>query len=710
MSRLDAWLWRAALGFGLLATFAAPMVATAAVPTTMQVDGVLMAQGGGAVVDGPYKLTFALWDAATDGAKLWSETVDVGIGGGRFVATLGAGAALDPKLLASGKVWLGVAVGLDPELPRRPLSSGAYALRAAIADAVECSGCVTATALGFNYAGSATKGGAATDVACTACVSVSELKFDGDVDLGGNSLKGANATFTGDVAAKTVTATSFAGDGSKLTGISQPKGACKAGEAVVGIAADGALQCQAFSAALPADGLDEVSNGLLTTQFTETVALGAAVGIPDNTGASANVKVDVPDWGVAQGLTIKVKVSNTDLSTLSLKLLPPDDKKVGITLCDPCGAKDAKALDTAWSDKVAPKSGDLAAWVGGNAKGSWNLVALDTGFCLKQAPGNGALCDLDNKLDGAVDGFTIEVATLSTQKVAANGVFVSTKGVDFASAPNKGFRHEVADADPVQCDASQTGYTYYNSKDAVLYLCDGKAFQPIAAVAPGSTQATAGKSCKDLLDKGALKSGPYWIRPTSNKIEDGFQVWCEQQADGGGWTLAMRMKNDAGLIYASAWWSNGEVFNDSGDDVTPSLNTNAKFDSYNALVGNEVRGCKGVGDSCQQMTYGGNRTLLTALNASWQSGSLDRNQFVAAFGNDGGQPNCNQSGTNLKNGNAYTGARFGLQGNNENDCTTSDAAWGWGVFGGGNAANGCGCGLAGWSVPSACFQGTLWVR
>ena len=418
---------------------------------------------------------------------------------------------------------------------RRPLSSGAYALRAAIADAVECSGCVTATALGFNYAGSATKGGAATDVACTACVSVSELKFDGDVDLGGNSLKGANATFTGDVAAKTVTATSFAGDGSKLTGISQPKGACKAGEAVVGIAADGALQCQAFSAALPADGLDEVSNGLLTTQFTETVALGAAIGIPDNTGASANVKVDVPDWGVAQGLTIKVKVSNTDLSTLSLKLLPPDDKKVGITLCDPCGAKDAKALDTAWSDKVAPKFGDLAAWVGGNAKGSWNLVALDTGFCLKQAPGNGALCDLDNKIDGAIEGFTIEVATLSTQKVATNGLLIAGKNVDFQGSQALQMRLQNSATDPLPCTTKTIGLLYYNTTQSALMVCNGTKFKVFATVAPLGSAETPAKDCAAILAAGADEgSGAYWLA-WGNEVA---QAYCDMTANDAGWTLA----------------------------------------------------------------------------------------------------------------------------------------------------------------------------
>ena len=92
------------------------------------------------------------------------------------------------------------------------------------------------------------------------------------------------------------------------------------------------------------------------------------------------------------------------------------------------------------------------------------------------------------------------------------------------------------------------------------------------------------------------------------------------------------------------------------------------------------------------------------------TGSLDKGQLISAFGNDPGQPNCNLSGVNINPGSKYTGARLGLVGNNESDCSTADAAWGWGVYGKSNTSSGCGCGLAGWQVNNSCHQGTLWVR
>jgi hypothetical protein len=526
----------------LVATlFASPLLA--AVPTTLTIDGVLSAPGGGAVVDGPYKLTFALWDADKDGTKLWSETVDVAISGGRFAAVVGAGTALDAATLAGGKAFLGVAVANDPELPRRALTAAPFALRAAVAETIACTACLGAGAVAFNYAGSTTKGGPANDLACTACVGVGELAFDGDVDLGGNSLKAKNATLAGDLVAKTVTATSFAGDGSKLTGIAQPKGSCKAGEAVVGIASDGSLQCKAVSGALPPDGLDEVSNGLLTTQFLESLALAAPVAIPDNTGASANANLDVPDWGIAQGLTVKVKLANTDLASVALKLLPPNDKKVGLVLCDPCGDKDAKSLDTAWSDKVAPKSGDLAAWVGANAKGGWTLVAVDTGYCIKQAPGNATLCDVDAKLDGAIEAFSIEVATLSTKKAAVKGDLDVDGALAVGGKLTSGqFQLPRADKPPVTCDAAAAGYLYMDTALVALRVCNGSAWATIALVVWG-TQDKPGLSCADILTKmPSATSGLYWLDPDGNGGVAAYQGYCEMTLEGGGWTRVLQLK------------------------------------------------------------------------------------------------------------------------------------------------------------------------
>ncbi|MCO4763414.1 MAG: hypothetical protein KC502_17995, partial [Myxococcales bacterium] len=213
---------------------------------------------------------------------MWSEgPVKLTVKAGRFNYALGTTKPLDMKKVAAlSSQWLSVKIGADPALPRQRVHGSLFALYAKSAGALTCTGCLSAThiangslsatKLGFNYAGSTTKGGPASDLKCTGCVSVSEMKFDAGVDLAANSLKAKNGTFTGDLAAGTVTATSFSGDGSKLTGIKIHTGECKtAGEVVKGINADGSLKCvKAMDpAGLPADGLNEISNNMLTNQF-----------------------------------------------------------------------------------------------------------------------------------------------------------------------------------------------------------------------------------------------------------------------------------------------------------------------------------------------------------------------------------------------------------------------------------------------------------
>ncbi|MEY3013329.1 MAG: hypothetical protein RIT45_2064 [Pseudomonadota bacterium] len=553
-----------------------------ALPATTQVEGVLLSAGGAPAADGSYDVTFSLYAGKDAQAAAWTEgPLKVAVAGGRFQVVLGQVKPITPEALTAANLWLGVQVASDPELPRQPLHATPYAIAAHVAAGVACDGCiggnqlgngaVAAAKIGFNYAGSNTKGGPALDLACTGCVSVAELKFDADVDLGGNSLKAGGATFTGDVAAKTVTATSFVGDGSKLTGIKTPAGTCsKAGEVVKGIKADGTLECVAAMdpAALPKDGVDEISNGLLFNQFQDVIAADAKnVAIPDNTGAEAVSNLTFPDIGVAQKLTVTVKVSNTDLSTVALVLLPPDDKKTGLVLCDPCGQKDAKSLEVTYPVPTATKTGDLTAWVGKNPKGLWNLKAKDTSYCIKQAPGNGTLCDIDGKSDGFILEWNMAIQTLSTKKVGVGGNLVLAT----ETAP---------------CDKFSVGAIRYSSHLAAIQVCDGKAWFPEVL---GLDKATPGKTCKAIKDRApGIKSGTYWIDPDGEGGKDAYQAYCDQETGGGGWTLVVKVKgNDKTMnrINTAQWRNKTPI---TGQDCTTTKDENALCPGYDTVPFSDV--------------------------------------------------------------------------------------------------------------------------
>ncbi len=498
----------------------------AAIPTTLAVQGSLRS-GGGPVADGEYIVTPGLYATAKGGAALWSEpptivTVKAGI----FGHELGKKNAITPALLTkAGTLWLGVAVGKDLELPRVRLSAVAWALRSAVAEGLACSGCVTsnhlapgavaADKIGFTYAGAKTKGGPATsalDLQCTGCVSLAELKIDGDLDLGGNALK-AKKINAAEVAAGAVVANNFIGDGSKLTGIPAPSGTCKvAGQVVKGIQADGTLLCvpSMDPAGLPADGLDEISNGLLSNQFVEEVAGKAPVPIPDNNPIGASSSLVVPDLGTAQKLQVQVKLSTSNSGQVQVLLFDPANAKY--VLHDKAGA--AKSIVGTWPP-AKTISGDLTTWAGKNPKGKWQLKVVDSKF-------------FNNKDDGAIDAWSISVQTLSSKKVEATGV-LQVKGV---LQELGGAQMQVSDGEPAKCTAADFGRYYASPKTMKMYVCNGKSWRPFDLSEPPPAPLT---DCKAILKaQPGAKSGLYKIDPTGKAP---LTVYCEMSYSGGGWTL-----------------------------------------------------------------------------------------------------------------------------------------------------------------------------
>ncbi len=413
------WLTRVLTALAALTLIVGVTTDVLAAPGTLVVEGALTSTGGVAA-DGNYIMTFSLYSVPTGGTAAWKEGPNkVAVTQGRFIRTLGKSKPLTPGLFKSLKGgWLGVKIDEEKELPRTPLHSVAWALQAASAEALSCSGCVDnaklakgavgADKVGFPFAGAKTKGGpanSALDLQCTGCVTVAEMKFDKDIDLGGNALK-AKKLIGAEVAAGSVTANTFAGDGSKLTGIKTPAGTCKnKGEVVKGINPDGSLACvKAMDPAnLPPDAIDEISNYLIHNQFIDK-AVGKKVGIPDNNPTGVSAELTFPDIGLAQKLDVHIDLTNSDLKTVTVTLFDPNNAKY--TLYDK--GKSGTTLKAVYPSKDKPVSGDLTTWHGKNPKGKWRLQIIDVGF-------------KNNGTDGALNAWSVEIQTLSNKKVQIKG-------------------------------------------------------------------------------------------------------------------------------------------------------------------------------------------------------------------------------------------------------------------------------------------------
>jgi len=178
-----------------------------------------------------------------------------------------------------------------------------------------------------------------------------------------------------------------------------------------GVKADGSYDCVSAAidaASLPADGLNEVSGGLLTTHFAETApSAKAPFDIADGFPAGVTDEIVVPDFGIAQGLSVAIDLTNSNIA------------KVKVTVYDPNGnayvlhdkTSTGTALKTTYPSVTALVSGDLGSWTGKNPKGKWSISVAD-------------LAGNIGGTDGTLQSWSIQVKTLSSAKVGVGGVLM----------------------------------------------------------------------------------------------------------------------------------------------------------------------------------------------------------------------------------------------------------------------------------------------
>ncbi len=370
--------------------------AQASVPNASVLEGTLNATGGGAAADGNYAITFAIYKDANDPNALWGEgPVQVAVKNGQFSYVLGSSSPLKPALLNAG-AWLSFKIGADPELPRKPVNASVFALRAGIAEGVDCSGCIPAAAINAQALAPFAKKSDLSGVALSGNYA----------DLAG--LPNLSAYVKADVLAKVATSGSWADIANKpvIPGVGK---SCGTGLVVAGFKSDGTLECVqgGGSGSLPADGIDEISNGLIFNQFIDVFkSTKVPVPIPDNFPLGVGDVIVVPDVGLAQKISVSINLSNSDTSALTVTLFDPAGNTY--ILHQKGGAKN-DGIITTYPDNTPTVSGDLmATWVGKNPKGNWSLQVVDSAF-------------LDNKSDGQVTSWTVNVQTLSNKKIQIKG-------------------------------------------------------------------------------------------------------------------------------------------------------------------------------------------------------------------------------------------------------------------------------------------------
>ncbi len=110
-----------------------------AVSTVLHFQGLLIDPGTNEPKpDGVYAMQFRIYNVATDGTALWTESKNVTVNNGTLSTSLGDTTALDPAIFNGQDLWLGVKVGADGEMtPRHPLTTVPYAFYATNADKLD---------------------------------------------------------------------------------------------------------------------------------------------------------------------------------------------------------------------------------------------------------------------------------------------------------------------------------------------------------------------------------------------------------------------------------------------------------------------------------------------------------------------------------------------------------------------------------------------
>ena len=321
---------------GLLVVLMLLHAAWAQAPTTIGYQGVLTDGGGTAVVDGTHALSFGLYEAASGGTAVWTETQTVATVNGVFQASLGSVTELSIDF--DRALWLGIGVDGGAELsPRVELTGSPYSLIArSVADGAVtvgklADGAVTSAKIVDGTVGSLDLGAGAVTASRVADGAITSAKIadgsiraadvaTGQVVTGVNGLQdavtlaaGSNVTIT--PSGNTLTIASVGGSGGgeladgAVTGAKIADGGVGRVDLANGAVSAAKLQDGAVTGAKIADGTiaaDDLGDGAVTggkladgSVSAVKLADGSVTGL--KIAASAVTSVQIVDGSITAG-------------------------------------------------------------------------------------------------------------------------------------------------------------------------------------------------------------------------------------------------------------------------------------------------------------------------------------------------------------------------------------------------------------------------
>lgn len=251
------------------------------------------------------------------------------------------------------------------------------------------------------------------------------------------------------------------------------------------------------------------------------------------------------------------------------------------------------------------------------------------------------------------------------------------------------------------CYSGPTGTLNVGVCKAGLKTCDGEgsAWSPCVGQTVPATETCEGaldddcngqvneacvySSCLALQDNmPAAPSGVYPLDPDGAGDGAPFDVYCDMDLDGGGWTLVMKVNGGGNTFsYDARLWTNATTYQPT---QTALDTTEAKLESYSTVAFKAVRlGMLDAGVTRSLVLDTGSQSSLLSLigEGNLRATRVGRDAWKALMVSGSLQTSCNREGFNVTCGSADTRVRIGIVGNNENDCTSCDSRIGIGAFG-----------------------------